>query len=225
MPSHDKSPVRPPPSTFEYFYGPSSESVQEVDGPSSSAVHQVEILIVRNPNSSMRWTVRLSGRPPIIIFYDPSFKSDVDGPSSKIHLLVQLKMIGPASESVRGGLPCTVISLDRITVMQSYLGAPINFIKWNILNSTFSLVRLSSSLKIANSSSSNQHSVFRSLLYLRYGPMTKILGNEPKKLFRATFKSIPPRGQKIKIFAIFATDFANDLGKIGKNEGHHVKEH
>ena len=31
--------------------------------------------------------------------------------------------------------------------------------------------------------------------------------------------------RKIKIFAIFATDVANDLGKIGKNQGHHVKEH
>ena len=41
-------------------------------------------------------------------------------------------MVGPASESVRGGLPGSVISLDQVTVMQSYLGAPVNFIKLTV---------------------------------------------------------------------------------------------
>ena len=98
-------------------------------------------------------------------------------------LLIETAVVLLAGFYIPTIYPCTVICLNRITLMQCYLKAPLNFIKYNnIFELAFSLVssRLSSSLKIANFPSANQHSAFWSLLYLRYGPMTKLSGSNQK---------------------------------------------
>ena len=78
--------TRSPPSTFLYFYGPSSAVVHEMDGLSSStSVHLGQIIMVRRPKLSMRWTVCLCPavhlRPSMTNNYGPLSESvhPVDG--------------------------------------------------------------------------------------------------------------------------------------------------